>query len=325
MALAVVLLVVTAGFAVLNGMNNGSALVAIATTSTSLLPLTAIAFLASGVVLGPLLFGTRVATTLSKGLVETSGPVGERVFLVGIVAAMAVIGLLAWLRLPSSLTLATIGGLAGSGVAAGLHVGETIVLLAILLAVVAPLATGLLTFAASRALLAFLPFARREGNSRRRVRWLRHATFALQSVAYGTNDGQRMLAVLIVALRAGWPGYQIGVVAEAGIAGIFGIGALLGTARMAHGSPGRLTPADSLERSVASVTASLAAFASATIGIPVSMSQTTSAALVGAHATVGTQRVRWEEVTKLLNAWVLTLPASAALGAVGTLTVGWVK
>ncbi len=323
--MGVVLLVVAAAFAVLNGMNNGSALVAIATTSTSLLPLTAIALLASGIVLGPLLLGTRVATTLAKGLVTTSGPAGARVFLIGILAAMAVIGILAWLRLPSSLTLATVGGLAGSGLASGLHVSESIVLLAVVLAVAAPLGAGLLTFATSRALFVLLPITRRQGNNRRRIRWLRHATFALQSLGYGTNDGQRMLAVIIVALRVEWPRYQIGVPAEAGVAAVFAAGALLGTTRMAHGSPGRLTPADSLERSVASVAASLAAFASATIGIPVSMSQTTIAGLVGAHATFGMHRVRWESATAQLSAWVLTLPASAVLSATGTLAVAWVK
>lgn len=325
MALAAVLLVTAAGFAVLNGMNNGSALVAIATTSTSLLPITAIALLASGVVLGPLCFGTRVATTVSRDLVEGSGPLAARVFLVGILAAMAVIGILAWLGLPSSLTVATVGGLAGSGLAAGLHVGEAVVLLVVVLAIAAPLGAGLLTFVSTKIVLALLPLARRQRDPRKRLRWLRHASFAVQSLAYGTNDGQRMLAVLIVALRAGWPTYKLNVLVDAALAGTFGLGALLGTARMARGSPGQITPADTLERSLSSVTASLAAFSSAAIGIPLSMSQTTSAALVGAHATVGRKRVRWESTTKLLGAWAITLPASAALAAAATSTVNWVR
>ncbi len=321
MAFTVILLTLAAGFAVLNGANNGSSLVAIATTSTSLLPITAIAVLAGGVVIGPVLFGTRVATTLSRNLVPASGPIGEHAFLAGIIAAMGVIGILAWRRLPSSLTLATVGGLAGAGFAAGLHVGWSVVLLAVLLAFFAPLATGLLTFGGSRVLLTVMPLTSGRGVSRSRLRRLRNASFTLQSLAYGTNDGQRMIAVLLVALRSRWPGYRPGVLPDTALAGVFALGTVLGTARMAHGSPGRLTPADTLERSMASTMASVAAFSSSTIGIPVSMSQTTTAALVGAHATVGTLRVRWEAASGLLGAWILTLPASAALGALCTLAI----
>ncbi len=325
MALAAILVAAAAGFAVLNGANNGSTLVAIATTSTSLLPVTAIAVLAGGVVLGPLLLGTAVATTLSTRLVDARGPVGEQAFLVGILAAMAVIGLLAWQRLPSSLTLATIGGLAGAGIASGLHMSWTVAVLAVALAVAVPLVTGVVTFGISRGLLATGPAMGYRGLDRRRLRWFRDASFALQALAYATNDGQRMLAVLIVALRAGWPGDSLDAPLYAALALAFALGAVLGTRRMAHGSPAQLAPAGTFERSIASVMASFAAFSSSLLGIPVSMTQTTSAALVGAHATVGARRVRWEEATKLLTAWVLTLPASAAAGAAGSFALGWVK
>lgn len=325
MILAIMLIFVAAGFAVLNGANNGSTLVAIATTSTSMLPATAIALLAGGIVVGPLLFGTLVARTLASRLIQVNNPLGDRTFLIGIVAAMLVIGLLAWRKLPSSLTLATIGGLGGAGIGAGLEMNYTIALLAVVLAIAVPLITALLTFAVSRVLSASLPIAHRQSLRRRQLRWFRDATFTLQALAYATNDGQRMLAVLLVALHAGWHNSTLTIPLYISLAAAFVFGTILGTTRMAGSASGQLTTADSFERSISSVMASIATFASSTIGIPVSMTQTTSAALVGAHGSRGMYRVRWEEAVKLLSAWALTLPASAALGACGALALRWVK
>ncbi len=315
------LLAAAIGFAVLNGANNGSSIVAIATTSTSLLPLAAIALMATGLVIGPLLFGAFVAVTLSTKLLGGTGPTAEMAFLVGIVAAAAVIGLLAWRSLPSSLTLATIGGLAGAAIAARLPVNWGIVSLATGLAIAVPLATGLVTFAASRALPTLLGIVGHPGLDRRRLAWFRDASFALQALAYATNDGQRMLAVLLVALEAGWHNKHLSVPVDAAIAVAFALGTVIGTGRMARGTPAQLAPASTFERSLASVMASVAAFATSALGVPVSMTQTTSAALVGAHTTSGKHRVRWEEAGKLLSAWAVTLPVSAALGALGALAV----
>lgn len=325
MTLAILLIVVATGFAVLNGANNGSTLVTIATTSTSMLPTTAIALLLGGIIIGPLLFGTLVARTLASGLMQVNNPLGERTFLIGVLAAMLVIGLLAWRKLPSSLTLATIGGLGGAGIGAGLRVNFTIALLAVAMAIVVPLLTALLSYICSRVLSASLDVANRQTSKRRQLRWFRDATFAIQALAYATNDGQRMLAVLLVALRSGWHENMLSPLLYIALACAFGLGTILGTTHMAGGTPSQLASADSFERSVASVTASIAAFTSSTVGIPVSMTQTTSAALVGAHGSRGMYRVRWEEATKLLSAWALTLPASAALGACGALALRWAK
>ncbi|MHB8287761.1 MAG: inorganic phosphate transporter [Acidimicrobiales bacterium] len=325
MTLAVILLLVALGYALLNGANNGSTIVAIATSSTTLLPATAIAFLAAGLAFGPLVLGTLVARTIANRLVNATGFTGELTFLVGIVAAVLVIGLLAWRKLPSSLTLATIGGLAGSALAGGLRVSWTISLLAVALAITVPLVTGLVAFVASKFLPVVLTIAGRHGLDRRKLRWFRNASFALQALAYATNDGQRMIAVMLVALGTGSQRNPLNFEVLAAIAAAFALGAVIGTGRMARGAPAQIAPGSTFERSLASVIASLAAFSSSALGIPVSMTQTTSAALVGAHTTSGKHRVRWEETTKLLSAWVLTLPASAALGALGTLVTMWVR
>ncbi len=319
------LLAVAVGFAVLNGANNGSTLVAIATSKTSLLPITAIGLLAGGVVLGPLMFGTAVATTLSSKLVDATGPLGGRTFLAGIGASSAVIAFLAWRGLPSSLTLATVGGLGGAGLAAGLHLSWAILVLSALMALLVPVGTALMTFQALNVLRAASSIFGNQELDRRGLRWFRNASFVLQSAAYGTNDGQRMLAILLVALRVGRLGSSISLPLYAFLAFAFGIGAVFGTRHMARGSSGRVAPADSFQRSVASVAASVAAFLGAMVGIPLSMSQTTSAALIGAHATVGARRVRWEEVGKLAAAWVFTLPAGVAVGAAGSTILGWAR
>jgi len=140
--LTTVLLAVAVVFAVVKGLNDGASLVAVTSAGISLMPLAAVLTLGGALVVGPLLMGTRVATTFAIGLVPAHDASGRLSFLIGISAAMAVSALLATRGLPTSLTMAIVGGLAGAGAGSGLPVAWSTVAIVVAVGLGAPLLAG---------------------------------------------------------------------------------------------------------------------------------------------------------------------------------------
>jgi inorganic phosphate transporter, PiT family len=323
----VALLAVAVAFAVVNGVNDGGALLAVGLDVRTLRPLTAMVWLAAAVVLAPALLGTAVATTLASRLVPFEGTDGPVALLVAVVTAVVVTWSLAARGLPTSLTLAVVGAIAGAGVGAALPVTWRTVGGVLLLAALAPILGSGLGWLATRLVGASTsprPLDQRTG------RWHLGA-FALQCLAYGLNDGQKMLAVLAVAASTASGGAAVTSGAEVPVVtwqlATVGVAFLLGTAiglpRVAPtlgGGVAAVRPHEAVTTELSSATVVLA---TGLVGSPVSMTQVVSGALVGAGVTRGYSRVRWNEVLRLVGAWVVTLPAAFLVAAgVARLTTG---
>jgi inorganic phosphate transporter, PiT family len=312
----VVLIVIAAGFAVVNGVNDGGSLVANGLKIQSLGLGPAVTLLTATVVIVPLVLGTRVADTLANRLVNLEGLAGQRALAVAIISAVVVVVVLARLGLPTSLTLATIGGITGGGLGAGRPVGWSIVLTVLGLAAVAPFVGALLAFTLSK-------LARRvtaPTTIGRLVNGGHRAAFTLQCIAYGANDGQKMLAVAALAL--GIKGASGGSLAGllVGLAVLFFVGTLVGVRRMAGTISAGVLAVRPMNAVTAEAAAGTAVLGTAFLGAPVSMTQTIAGGLVGSGVSEGTRRIRWRLVLNVAAAWVVTLPAAllvaAALSAV---------
>jgi inorganic phosphate transporter, PiT family len=254
----------------------------------------------------PLVFGYGVAGTFTGGLTVLPGGL----FLAGVITSLVVVAVLSWRGLPTSLTLALVGGLTGAGVGAGLAVSwerVALVLAAGLGAPLAGLALGFLLGAGSR----------RVPDSSRMpalARGMGVASYALQCAAYAANDGQKMFAVLAVALGGSlnW-GWLVAV------AVVFCLGALPSVSGVGE----RLGRGLALLRPMQVVSAqgacAAAVLCGSAVGSPVSMTQALSAGAVGVAASEGARRVRWPQVMRLGLAWVLTLPSALALGVLAGL------
>jgi inorganic phosphate transporter, PiT family len=307
----VLLTAVGLGFAVLNGTNDGGALVAASLKAPGIRP--AVGIVAFGVALGvvPVVFGLRVATTLAGGLVPSDAEGQRLLMLMAVAASLAVVGLLNVKGLPTSLTLALVGGLVGAGIGSGAEVSWGLVLLTAAAGIVTPLLGGLLG-----AVLRNVPLlAARRGVERRHAARAHTVSFALQAIAYAANDGQKMYAVLaagtLATAAAATPAWHFVAVPT-----LFSVGAVLGVRRAARtlGGAGvlRARPSDEV---AAELSSAVAVLGSAGVGIPVSMTQAVAGSLIGTGVMRGAKRVRWRAAARLALAWVLTLPSSAALGA----------
>jgi len=302
-------------FAVFTGFNDAGALVGVALRVRGLRPLAAVVLLGLAVLVAPVLLGAAVAATLDHRLVVfDTGPLanaaGPRLpLLVGIAAAVLVTVVIAGRGLPTSLTLALVGGIAGAGVGARRPVDWTIVAGVLAAAAAAPVVGALVALGVCR-LLAVVPFAVR------RLRWLHTAAYTATCVAYGANDGQKMLAVY-AAVHGGTPHrYVASLPVLALIGGCFVLGALLGLPRLAPGVGGQLAPARADAVVATEVSGACVVLGTAAVGAPVSMTQSLSGALVGTGLSRGGRRVRWRGVLRLGLAWLVTLPAAFAAAVV---------
>jgi PiT family inorganic phosphate transporter len=293
---------VAASFAVVTGANDGGALLSTGLNLRGPRLISSIAALAACVVAAPLLVSSGVARTFAARLV-TSG--AGTTLMAGVVVAVAVVAVLTYAGLPTSLTLAVIGGLTGAGLGSGLPVSMTTAVTVLGVGMLAPFAGGLLGYLICRLTALVPPGAGGALPGTHRV------AFGLQCLAYGVNDGQKMLGVLLIATG----GTAAGASQLALLTGCFVLGVLLGLPKVARTLGGTLLAVRPLHAVSAELAGSVAVLASAAAGVPVSMTQSLAGGLVGAGVSQGHGRIRWRGAGRIWLAWVLTLPASAGLSA----------
>jgi PiT family inorganic phosphate transporter len=221
--------------------------------------------------------------------------------------------------LPTSLTLAVVGAITGAGLGGGLPVSWRWVGFVLLVAAVAPLLGAALAAVASRA-LGRLPG---RGPAHRRIRVFHHVAYLGQCLAYGLNDGQKMLAVAGIALGStaaiATPPLWLPIV----IGAAFLLGAILGLRRVSGTLGEALAPVRPPVAVVAAAAAAGAVLVSTALHAPVSMTQSLAGALVGGSgASHSYRRVRWAGAARILVAWLLTLPAAVVVAAVTMRVVG---
>ncbi|MGN9845353.1 anion permease [Nonomuraea sp. H19] len=297
---AVVLIVVAGLFAVVSGVNDGGALLATGLKLPTVRPATGILALVVMVALVPL--GThQVALTFATRLAGFRAPGGEIAMTLAVISALAVVSALSAKGRPTSLTLAVVGGLTGAALGWGLPVSPGSVALVLAFGVAAPIVGGLLAWALVRVLVAVT-------TARGLARWHR-AGFLLQTFAYAANDGQKMLAVFMIAL-----GFQDAPPAYTSlVAVLFGLGTLYGLPKAGRTLSRELIVSRPAHGVAAELAAGVAVIACAVASMPVSMTQSVAGGLIGAGMAQGGGRVRWYATAKIGAAWLLTLPASALL------------
>ncbi|MBG0815755.1 inorganic phosphate transporter [Planomonospora sp. ID82291] len=295
-------------FAVVTGVNDGGALLATGLKIPSIRPVTGVLMMMTAVALVPMVTH-RVATTFATSLTAVGGPAGQVVMSVAVLSALVVVMVLSNRGRPTSLTLAIVGALTGAGLGWGVPVSLRTVLFVLAVALAAPFVGALLAVPARRALSLL-------GHTRLLRRWHR-VGFTLQCLAYAANDGQKMLAVFMLA--QGFSGAPLPTCVA--MAGMFGAGAVYGLPRAGRTLSREIIASRPLHGVTAELSSGTAVLGCAALGAPVSMTQTIAGALIGAGLTESAGRVRWHAALKIVLAWMLTLPVSGLLAAAVALVV----
>ncbi|MEU5399254.1 inorganic phosphate transporter [Streptomyces sp. NPDC005963] len=260
-----------------------------------------------------------VAKTISSGIVNESGITPEVIFAALVGAILW--NLLTWLiGLPSSSSHALMGGLIGATIASvgisGVN-GGTVVTKVLIPAIAAPLVAGIAAYLASR-LTYRLGRNTDPKSTAKGYRAGQIASAGLVSLAHGTNDAQKTMGVITLALVAGGvlvPGSNppMWVIASAGIA--IALGTYLGGWRIIRTMGKGLTDLQPQQGFAAQTSAASVILASSNLGFSLSTTHSCSGAVMGAGLGRKGGVVRWSTATRMFVAWGLTLPAAGLVAA----------
>ncbi|MER5444067.1 inorganic phosphate transporter [Streptomyces sp. NPDC002766] len=318
-SLILAIVVVTAlAFDFTNGFHDTANAMATTISTGALKPKVAVAMSAVLNLVGAFL-SVEVANTISKGLVDETGIRPEVIFAALVGAILW--NLLTWLvGLPSSSSHALMGGLIGATVASagfGAVHGDVLATKVLLPALAAPIVAGLAAFLAAR--FSYTLDKKAEGKAAAKgYRAGQVASAGLVSLAHGTNDAQKTMGIITLALVAG------GVVApdsdpptwvilSAGLA--IALGTYIGGWRIIRTMGKGLTELQPQQGFAAQTSAATAILASSHLGFSLSTTHVVSGSVMGAGLGRKGGVVRWSTATRMLVAWVLTLPAAALVGA----------
>ncbi len=311
----------------LNGLHDGGTIISTMVVSGAMDLRPALWLAALGECTGPFLFGIAVASSIGRDILGP-GTVTLPTLFAGLVGAIVWSLATWWLRIPSSSSHALIGGLVGSALVAGgwnalqpLGLGR--VLLALLLAPLLGWLAGYLLLRLTRFLV--------QGATPKINRFFRvaqvPASLAL-ALSHGSNDGQKTMALLAMALLASGrlDRFAVPAWAIALSAGGLALGTLAGSLRIARTLGTRIVRIRPLHGFSAQTGAAAVILTAALVGGPVSTTHVVSSAIAGAGAAERFSRVRWGVIAHILTAWLLTVPAAALVGAGARVLVrslGW--
>jgi len=321
--LAVVgLIVVALIFDYINGFHDAANSIATVVSTRVLSPGKAVIWAAVFNFVAAFTFGTAVAKTVGSGLVDIN-IVTFAVIFAGLTGAI-VWDLITWYYgLPTSSSHALIGGYAGAavtkaGFGAIILSGWTKTLLFIVLAPLIGLSLGFLIMLAN--LWIFRGFS--PGRVDHWFRRLQLVSAAAYSLGHGGNDAQKTMGIIAGALVAG--GYLslvdgklpipfwVIMAAHAAIA----MGTLSGGWRIIHTMGSKITKLQPVGGFAAETAGAISLFTATHLGIPVSTTHTITGAIIGVGSIRRLSAVRWGIAGRIVWAWVLTIPAAAAIAAV---------
>jgi inorganic phosphate transporter, PiT family len=262
-----------------------------------------------------------VAATVGSGIVESSAVTTTVVF-AGLIGAIAW-NLATWyLGLPSSSSHALIGGLVGAAfVAKGADAvqGDGIVEKVIVPGLVAPVLA--FTVAGIAILVAYRIVGRlRPGPVNRAYRLGQLVSGSMFSLAHGTNDAQKTMGIITLALIAhgdlSADNFDVPTWVIVSSAAAIALGTYTGGWRIIRTMGTRIIKMDPAQGFSAQGSGAAVVLAASHLGYPLSTTHTISGAVMGAGAAKRLSAVRWGVAGNIAIAWVLTLPAAAIIGGV---------
>jgi PiT family inorganic phosphate transporter len=321
------ILLVVLGLAVLfdyiNGFHDTANAIATSVSTRALRPQWAIAMSATANFVGALT-GTAVAKTIGSGLITPQAEGGQ-------VVAAALVGAIVWnlltwrLGIPSSSSHALIGGLLGAGAAAiGFGAWQ---LDGIAGKVLFPLfSSPIVGFAIGFALMVviFNVFRRAHPKTMNdRFRRLQVLSAAYMAFSHGSNDAQKTMGVMTLALVSAGilPEFKVPLWVIILAASAISLGTAAGGWRIIRTMGTKVVKLDPVHGFAAETTAASIITGASLLGMPVSTTHVISSAILGVGSSDRFRTVHWSVARNIGVAWVLTLPAAGSIAALAYLVL----
>jgi PiT family inorganic phosphate transporter len=322
--LILVLVVVTAVcFDFTNGFHDTANAVATSIATGALKPRVAVLMAAVLNLVGAFV-SIKVAATIAKGIVNPHAlENGSGLSLVFAALIGAIIwNLITWyFTLPSSSSHALIGGVIGATlVASGAHavnfhgIAKSVIAPAILSPIICFLVAGIGTFCVYRLIRLIRP-----GEARRGYRYGQIGSAALVSLAHGTNDAQKTMGVITLALIAhgdiSSSHFYVPLWVKLACAVAIALGTAIGGWRIINTMGNRITEIESPQGFAAESASAAVILSSSFYGYPLSTTHVVSGGVMGAGAGKKLASVHWGVAGQMATAWLFTIPAAGIMGA----------
>ena len=325
-AIVAALVLVALTFDFINGFHDAANSIATVVSTRVLSPGKAVIWSAFFNFTAAFLFGTAVARTIGNGMIARAipGEGGEIVVVTFAVIFAGLAGAIIWdlitwySGLPTSSSHALIGGYAGAAVArAGLAAivpgGWTPTLVFIVVSPLIGLTAGL-------SLMVAIYWVMRRMAPGRVDKWFRRlqlVSAGFFSLTHGANDAQKTMGIIAGVLLTGGmiDHFYIPFWVEMSAYGAISLGTLMGGWRIIHTMGSRITKLQPVNGFAAETGAAIAVAFATHWGIPVSTTHAITGSIVGVGSTRRWSAVRWGVAGQIMWAWVLTIPAAAAIGA----------
>jgi PiT family inorganic phosphate transporter len=314
----IALIVVALVFDFLNGLHDAANSIATVVSTRVLRPRYAVMWAAFFNFVAFLFFGVRVAQTVGVGIVAAH-VVDARVIFGALMGAICWNLITWWGGIPSSSSHALIGGLLGAGIAkAG---GGAVVWSGVIktgAAIVLSPFTGFF-LALFLVLVVSWLFVRANPHAvDTTFRSLQFVSASLYSLGHGGNDAQKTMGIIAALLFSqGYLGAEFGVPFWVVIAcyATMGLGTLVGGWRIVKTMGSKITRLSPMQGFCAETGGAITLFGATYLGIPVSTTHTITGCIIGVGAARKLSAVRWNVATNIVYAWMITLPATALIGA----------
>jgi inorganic phosphate transporter, PiT family len=305
-------------FDFMNGLHDAANSIATVVSTRVLSPQIAVAWAAFFNFVAFLFIGLHVAETIGKGIIDPA--IIDPAVIFGALAGAILWNLLTWyFGIPSSSSHALVGGLVGAGTAKGgvaAIVSSGVIKTSVFIFAAPLLGMAMAIVVVVLSSWLFKPVvAQTADKAFRRLQLLSSAAY---SIGHGANDGQKTMGVITVLLFS--TGYLHGafhvpvwVVLAAQLA--MGLGTLMGGWRIVHTMGSKITRLTPHQGFCAETGGAMLLFGATAFGIPVSTTHTITGAIVGVGAARRASAVRWGVAGNIIVAWLVTIPATAALSA----------
>ena len=306
-------------FDFINGFHDAANSIATVVSTRVLSPKFAVAWAAFFNFIAFLFFGLHVANTIGKGIVHAD-VIDLTVVGSGLVAAIIWNLLTWWYGIPSSSSHTMVGGFVGAAITkagfSAIFMGSVIKI--IMFIFLAPLIGIVISYFFSIIVLnlskSSAPF-----KVDKIFRKLQLASSAAYSLGHGSNDAQKMMGIIFVALVSSGALKQsdtipLWVVLSCHLA--IALGTMSGGWRIVKTMGQKITKLRPFEGFSAETAGAMTLFGTAIMGIPVSTTHTITGSIIGAGITKRLSAVKWKVTIDLVWAWVLTIPVTALFASI---------
>lgn len=308
-------------FDFINGFHDTANAVATAVSTRALTPRTAIILASVMNFIGALTF-TGVASTITKDIVDPFKLENGLVVVLAAILAAIIWNLVTWFfGIPSSSSHALIGSIAGAAIASQgtftvLHYqGFTKIIIVLLLSPVIAFCVGFIMYSIVKVVFKNANLTK----ANRNFRFFQIFTASLQSFSHGTNDAQKSMGIITLALIVA--NIQTGTSTEPQLwvkvacATAMGLGTAVGGWKIIKTVGGNIMKIRPANGAAADLSSALTIFVASSLHFPLSTTHVVSSSILGVGSSNRIKGVKWNTAQRMIITWVITLPISALLAA----------